>query len=285
MLKKITIFISCAFICLIAYKVLLLTDSSSPERQSYLGPNRSVEHSRWWLGNDQPRVFKLNNELILAVPSEYQRFAPQDSRVIRKTKEMDLSTIPTVPSVGFSMFMPDFSGYTPANINQEFNDQRIDIIGIQVEDLPDPSRPGAPGAYPQNMFKNLINAKVINPDKFSQKFGLKCFENPNEKEELRALHPDSLISEFCLGEVNRSGIQLFMLKVHVPPYPTWAKYPLIQASYYSPLYGGINVSWRTNVKNLQYWRQIDEQIWKNIESWNIAAKSKSKDRYSSATVD
>ncbi|MFZ6755536.1 hypothetical protein ACO0KY_19480, partial [Undibacterium sp. Dicai25W] len=93
MLKKITIFISCAFICLIAYKVLLLTDSSSPERQSYLGPNRSVEHSRWWLGNDQPRVFKLNNELILAIPSEYQRFSPQDSRVIRKTKDMDLSKL------------------------------------------------------------------------------------------------------------------------------------------------------------------------------------------------
>jgi len=277
MFKKITIFISCVFICLIAYKVLLFTNSSSPEHQSYLGPNRSAEHSKGWLGSDQPRVFKLNSDLILAIPSEYQRFSPQDSRVIRKTKDMDLSKLPTVPSVGFSMFIPDFSGYNKANINQEFNDQRVDINGIQVENLPDPTRPGAPGAYPPNMFKNLINAKLINPDKFSQKFGLKCFENPSEKEELRSLHPDSVISEFCLGEVNRNGIQLFILEVHVPPYPTWAIYPQIKARYYSPLYGGINIYWNTSVKNLQYWRQIDEQIWANLYKWNIAMKAISRD--------
>jgi hypothetical protein len=42
------------------------------------------------------------------------------------------------------------------------------------------------------------------------------------------------------------------------------------ARYFSKRYDGVEVSWRTNTKNLPHWREIDDQVWKFLADWNVA---------------
>jgi hypothetical protein len=47
-------------------------------------------------------------------------------------------------------------------------------------------------------------------------------------------------------------------------------FPTIKANYFSRLHGGVRIAWRTPVKNLARWQDIDAQIWKFIDAWNVA---------------
>ena len=49
-----------------------------------------------------------------------------------------------------------------------------------------------------------------------------------------------------------------------------AAVPLMQARYFSRRYGGVRIAWRTHVRNFSRWREIDAQIWKFIDAWNVA---------------
>src|SRR5205823_11301382 len=59
----------------------------------------------------------------------------------------------------------------------------------------------------------------------------------------------------------------------VPPLRRTRKgvtFPLLQARYYSRRYGGVRIAWRAHVSNLPRWHDIDAQIWKFIDAWNVA---------------
>jgi hypothetical protein len=43
----------------------------------------------------------------------------------------------------------------------------------------------------------------------------------------------------------------------------------MQARYFSRRYGGVRIAWRTHVKNLPRWHDIDAQIWKFIDAWKV----------------
>jgi len=47
-------------------------------------------------------------------------------------------------------------------------------------------------------------------------------------------------------------------------------FPLIKANYFSRRYGGVRIAWRTHVRNLPRWHDIDQQIWKFVDAWNVA---------------
>jgi hypothetical protein len=44
----------------------------------------------------------------------------------------------------------------------------------------------------------------------------------------------------------------------------------MQARYFSKRYGGVRIAWRTHVRNLPRWHEIDAQIWKFIDAWSVA---------------
>jgi len=46
----------------------------------------------------------------------------------------------------------------------------------------------------------------------------------------------------------------------------------MQARYFTPMYGGLRIVWRTNAKNLPNWQVIDAAIWRFIKEWNLIPK-------------
>ena len=48
---------------------------------------------------------------------------------------------------------------------------------------------------------------------------------------------------------------------------------MMSTKYFSHKYGGIEIAWHAHMKNFAQWREIDTQIWKYIDAWNIAPKN------------
>jgi hypothetical protein len=44
----------------------------------------------------------------------------------------------------------------------------------------------------------------------------------------------------------------------------------MHARYISKRFGGVEIAWRTHGGNFPRWHEIDAQIWKFIEAWNVA---------------
>ncbi|MDO8699672.1 MAG: hypothetical protein Q7J75_04530 [Rhodoferax sp.] len=119
----------------------------------------------------------------------------------------------------------------------------------------------ADGGYPPNMYQRITTGVArIDPEKYEEKNGLHCFERrPNEKE-----------NQTCYGLRDAASGEYILLDITVPPYEDWIKYPHMQAKYFSPKYGGVEILWRAHMKNFSRWQDIDSQIWKFIEAWNIS---------------
>jgi hypothetical protein len=45
----------------------------------------------------------------------------------------------------------------------------------------------------------------------------------------------------------------------------------MKANYFSRRYGGVRIAWRAQARNLPHWHDIDAQIWKFIDAWNVAS--------------
>ena len=48
---------------------------------------------------------------------------------------------------------------------------------------------------------------------------------------------------------------------------------MMTTKYFSVKYGGIDIAWRSHMDNWPRWKEIDAQIWKYIDAWNIASKA------------
>ena len=92
-------------------------------------------------------------------------------------------------------------------------------------------------------------------------YGLRCY-----------LYPQREAERICFNWEPRNGEEKIILDITDPPFPDWMKFPMMQARYFTPSYGGLHVLWRSHIKNLPYWHEIDTQIWKYIDEWNIAPK-------------
>ena len=249
-------------------------DNNLDEHKNIVKNKADDEYSRTWPGADQPALFKLKENLILAIPPEHQQFWLQGDKVVRG--KVPFEKILLVPLIGFQMFLPDFSGYTAKNFKSDFDENLIDVKYIEPANINE-MLSGAPGYYPANQLNNLIQSNDVNINNFTDLFGLKCF---NTIEKGNTLHKDDkadLQSKYCLGEVNRgNGVEKLLLEIHVPPYPDWVKYPMMRTKYFSSKYGGVHVFWLAHIKHLEHWREIDQQVWNYIDAWNIANLSNSE---------
>jgi hypothetical protein len=155
--------------------------------------------------------------------------------------------------------MPDFSGYTVSNYKKDFDENRVDVIELQAAD-PSQTTPNAPGSYPPNMLKRL-RAAGLDPNVYTDQYGLRCYKSipPIRNEQIT-----------CYGQRDAKLHEFILLHAYVPPFAPGVVFPIMQAEYYTSRYGGRRLVWRTHVTNLSRWRDIDRQIWKFIDSWNIA---------------
>ncbi|WP_034292685.1 hypothetical protein [Herbaspirillum sp. RV1423] len=228
--------------------------------------DKNSEYAKKWPG--RPALFKLKDNLILAIPPQYQQFWLQydrwgRDRVMRPPTP--ISKLPKVGPIGFKMFFPDFNGYTPDNYLNEFDEDMVNVV--QVGSAPmEYAEPGAAGSHVPNMFDRVSTGQYrsIDPEKYEDKFGLRCYEklNVTSKDEIRR--------EYCFGSRDVATGETIMLDVDVSPYPDWVKFPFIKTKYFSKKYGGMEIAWRAHAKHFKDWESIDEQIWKYIDAWNIA---------------
>lgn len=223
-------------------------------------------YAKTWPG--KPSLVKLKDELILAIPPQHHQFWTQRHWLTGIDSSfrppMALSKLPYAKSAGFTMHMPDFAGYTPDNYLKDFDENRVEIVYI----MPAPMsymEPGAPGSYPPNVFPRVATGpfRAFDPEKYEEKFGLRCYERLDRTSD----------TQYCYGRRDSDLDEYLLLYVMVPPYERHHVFPMMTTSYFSPKYGGLEIAWRSHMNNWPRWREIDAQIWKYIDAWNIAPKT------------
>jgi len=236
------------------------TMANAPDSPGVIVDKSSDEFYRKW-PQDRPALYRLTNHMIFAIPPQYERFWLQKDQVVRAPA--DPKTIPTVESIGFQFFMPSFSGYTPQNYMKEFDEDRVDVIDIEPAD-PAQEQPGAAGYYPPNMLARALSS-YLSADNFVDLYGLRCYSEGGAAQVPRR--------RTCYGRRDEETHEDIMMHASFPPFDAATVNPLMQARYFSSRYGGLVIVWRTNVKNLPRWRQIDGKIWQFIAEWNAMGNS------------
>jgi hypothetical protein len=160
--------------------------------------------------------------------------------------------------VRFDFFLPDFHGYTLQNYRNDFDENKVEVVYLHAGD-PHEADPDAPGEYPPNMLKRLLG-DFLDPKGYKDMYGLRCYRG-------RVL-TDRLT---CYGSRDAAAQEDILLYVPLSADTSANTFPMLKANYFSRRYGGVRIAWRTHVRNLPRWHEIDAQIWKLIEAWNVAA--------------
>jgi hypothetical protein len=194
---------------------------------------------------------KITAQLALAIPLQYERSA------------IEPAGPPAAPAAQsghgeahFDFFLPDFSGYTLRNYRSDSDQNKVEVAYVHAGN-PHEADPGAPGEYPPNMLERSLK-EVLDPNHYQDQYGLRCYQWRTLTDRIT-----------CYGPRAAAGEDI-MLTALVPPYPADVTFPEMQARYFSQRYGGVRISWRTHVRNLPRWREIDTQIWRFIDAWNVA---------------
>jgi hypothetical protein len=222
-------------------------------------------YAKRWPG--KPALVKLNDELVLAIPPQFHQFWTQYHWLTGRDRAFrpptPIEKLPYARGAGFTMHMPDFSGYTPDNYLIEFNKKVVDVVWLSAESM-DQIKPGAPGTYPPNMFDRVSTGpyRAFDPEKYEEKYGLRCYKDRDQESD----------EQYCYGRRDSNIEEYILLRITVPPYKRTTQFPLMTTMNFSPKYGGLELGWRTHMDNFPHWREIDAQIWKYIDEWNIVKK-------------
>jgi hypothetical protein len=194
---------------------------------------------------------KITDQLTLAIPLKYERSAiepggPPPPPVAQQSGHGE---------VHFDFFLPDFSGYTLGNYRNDSDPNKVEVVYVHAGN-PHEADPGAPGEYPPNMLERSLG-ETLDPDHYQDRYGLRCYQGRASTSRIT-----------CYGRRDAAGEDI-MLTALVPPYPSDVAFPEMQARYFSRRYGGVRISWRTHVRNLPRWQEIDAQVWKFIGGWNV----------------
>lgn len=199
---------------------------------------------------------KVTNSLILSIPLEYERFAISGHPAAASPKDHDRPV--ESGRASFYFFLPDFSGYTVQRFKENFDTNEVQVAYLIASD-PHPTGLNVPNSYPPNMLKNALKY-LADPNDFQDMYGLRCYKGRILKSEA-----------FCYGRRDENDGEDILFNIMIPPYRTGVVNPQMHARYFSKRYGGVEIAWRSNAKNLPRWHEIDAQIWRFIDTWNIAA--------------
>jgi len=204
----------------------------------------------WPEGRTAP--LKITDTLVLAIPLQYERSAIEDARAPRSP----FRGVAGRTEARFDFFLPDFSGYTLQNYRNDSDPNKVEVVYLHAGD-PHEADPGAPGEYPPNMLKRSLQDQ-LDPRNTQDMYGLRCYRG--------RILTDRLA---CYGVRDAAAHEDILLYVPVDA-PTPDNLATIKANYFSRRYGGVRIAWRAQARNLPYWHDIDAQIWKFIDAWNVA---------------
>ena len=207
--------------------------------------------SAWPEGRTAPQ--KITDTLVLAIPLQFERSAVGDDKAPRSP----FSGAAGRTEVRFDFFLPDFSGYTLQNYRNDFAENKVEVVYLHAGD-PHEADSGAPGEYPPNMLQRMLQDQ-LNPHDYKDMYGLRCYKG-------RVL-TDRLT---CYGRRDAAAGEDILLYVPLAQDAAPNSFPMLRANYFSRRYGGVRIAWRTHVRNLPRWQDIDAQIWKFIAAWNVA---------------
>ena len=207
-------------------------------------------------------TIKVSDSLILNIPANYSHNAwltCGSSPDIIKEKQNTKSKSTGWEGLDlFDFFLPDFGGYTIERWRDWDNTAIVEVVSV-VPAKDWGFHPSNAVEFEANQFKNKPSS-LIDLDKYRDMYGLRCYEQHILKNRM-----------FCYrehGGKNHDGIRIY---VDVPYGNLTPPNPQMQAEYFSSRYGGIEVLWRTNVKNLSRWQEIDDHIWDLLTTWNTAS--------------
>jgi hypothetical protein len=206
----------------------------------------------WPQGRAAP--VKITDALILSIPLQYERSAIDPKAPAANPQSF------THKEAQFDFFLPGFTGYTLQNFRNDFDENKVEVVYLHAGD-PHEADPDAPGEYPPNMLKRSLTG-LLDPKDYKDMYGLRCYRGRVQTNRLT-----------CYGRRDQTTSEDIMLTAPVPPYPEGVTFPQVQARYFSKRYGGVRIAWRTHMKNLPRWQEIDAQIWKLVDEWNVAPRA------------
>ena len=204
----------------------------------------------WPEGRTAPLT--ITDTLMLAIPLQYERSAIESAHGPRSP----FAGVAGRTEARFDFFLPDFSGYTLQNYRKESDPNKVEVVYLHAGNAHE-AESDAPGEYPPNMLKRAL-AEYLNARDYKDQYGLRCYQGRERSARLT-----------CYGRRDEAAKEDIMLTTLQPPYAPEA-FPQMQARYFSTRYGGVRIAWRTHIGNLPRWHEIDAQIWKFIDAWNVA---------------
>jgi hypothetical protein len=173
--------------------------SQDPAPSPPIPPGTKIDPSsdffKYWPAQGQPGLFKIKDNLVLAVPPQYQQYWIWKERIPRAP--MPLDKIPVIDSIGFQFFLPKFGGYTPTNYNVDFDENRVDVTKVAAGDMKEAAL-GAPGYYPPNVLERLIRHYPLDPQIYRDMYGLRCYGARHPRSIVTAKQTRDLMNTLCL---------------------------------------------------------------------------------------
>ena len=186
-------------------------------------------------------VFKLNRQLVLAVPKKYLPNAGSLGHEPRTCTK--LSDLLTHQYLYFYVLGDWSSGAKPSNVissNVPEAGVRSEWLTVRIDRaLPEPQR----SVEDLKIWEKLDRQRAEEFAAAAREIGgLRC-------------------ASWCEGF---NGFETVSLRY-------WQRdgFVEIHASYNSKRYGGLQVYWTTNVSDLSQWQSIEHEIWKLIDEWSV----------------
>jgi hypothetical protein len=200
-------------------------------------------------GPERP-IFKLNDELIMAVPT---RNLPSTRIAAEPRQCREISDLPLAPFLYFVISGNWSAGYKPQDIpiiggNRQF---QPDVVTVRIE--PE-SRSKLPVEDQQKVNQLIREAQERDSAGTREIGGLTCFV------------PKTSGRTDCFGP--RSNGDPDVTKLHYYTYSS-TSFVLLQADYSSSRYGRLHVYWQTWTSDVSHALDIDAAIWESIEEWNL----------------
>ena len=109
----------------------------------------SSDYAKYWTG--LPEWVQFDDIMTLKIPAQFKQFwnlknYPQMKFTHATSRPKNIRQI---EYLAFSMYMPNFEGYTPDNYKNEFDKNEVKIVTIEAAPMTK-AEPDAPGNYPTN---------------------------------------------------------------------------------------------------------------------------------------
>lgn len=200
-----------------------------------------------------PTVFKLSDQLVLQVPSSYLGTISSGPGLTPPSGPLE--NIPYAKLAAFTMFSPKFEGYSEDNWGN-LNAGASQII-IQKIRLIQESE--AVIFSKKRFFENIAESLKVGHFELPAegRYGLRCHKWTNsDTASCFSETPEGALISISISTTRPGRTRLF-------------------ASTFSKRYGGTQVQWSADGSQLSIWKDIDQDIWRKINAWNIAYKNTS----------